>query len=123
MYQVSLVPVSEITKIWKKIEPLVDKVIPYTYGRMITADVLHSLIINHYHLWVIYKEQDEIEYLSNLKVDLESQLENDLLRFVFHNRLVFRGRLSGIHVYLFEDLAEESKLLIEQMEDQLALKK
>ena len=64
MYKVSLVPVSEITKIWKKIEPLVDKVIPYTYGRMITADVLHSLIINHYHLWVIYKEQDKIEAIS-----------------------------------------------------------
>ena len=59
MYKVSLVPVDKITAIWNKIEPLVDKVIPYTYGRMITADVLHSLIINHYHLWVIYKEQDD----------------------------------------------------------------
>ena len=56
MYKVSLVPVDKITAIWNKIEPLVDKVIPYTYGRMITADVLHSLIINHYHLWVIYKK-------------------------------------------------------------------
>ena len=64
MYEVSLVPVSEITKIWNKIEPLVDKVIPYTYGRMITVDVLHSLIINHYHLWVIYKEKDEIEAIA-----------------------------------------------------------
>ena len=64
MYQVSLVPVSEITKIWKKIEPLVDKVIPYTYGRMLTVDVLHSLIINHYHLWIIYKEKDEIEAIA-----------------------------------------------------------
>lgn len=64
MYEVSLVPVSKITKIWNKIEPLVDKVIPYTYGRMITADVLHNLIINHYHLWIIYKEQDKIEAIA-----------------------------------------------------------
>ena len=64
MYKVSLVPVDKITSIWKKIEPLVDKVIPYTYGRMITADVLHNLIINHYHLWIIYKEQDEIEAIA-----------------------------------------------------------
>ena len=64
MYEVSLVPVSKITKIWNKIEPLVDKVIPYTYGRMITVDVLHSLIINHYHLWIIYKEKDEIEAIA-----------------------------------------------------------
>tara|TARA_R110000751_G_scaffold61789_1_gene128076 strand:+ start:637 stop:1056 length:420 start_codon:yes stop_codon:yes gene_type:complete len=64
MYKVSLVPVSEITKIWNKIEGLVDKVIPYTYGRMLTVDVLHSLIINHYHLWIIYKEKDEIEAIA-----------------------------------------------------------
>ena len=64
MYKVSLVPVDKITSIWKKIEPLVDKVIQYTYGRMITADVLHSLIINHYHLWVVYKEEDEIEAIA-----------------------------------------------------------
>ena len=56
MYKVSLVPTNEITKVWNKIEGLVDKVIPYTYGRMLTVDVLHNLIINHYHLWIIEKE-------------------------------------------------------------------
>ena len=56
MYEVSLVPANAVTKVWDKIEKLVDKVIPYTYGRMITADVLHNLIINHYHLWIIEKE-------------------------------------------------------------------
>ena len=56
MYKVSLVPANAVTKVWDKIENLVDKVIPYTYGRMITADVLHNLIINHYHLWIIEKE-------------------------------------------------------------------
>jgi len=56
MYKVSLVPADAVTKVWDKIEELVDKVIPYTYGRMIAADVLHNLIINHYHLWIIEKE-------------------------------------------------------------------
>ena len=56
MYEVSLVPANAVTKVWDKIEKLVDKVIPYTYGRMIAADVLHNLIINHYHLWIIEKE-------------------------------------------------------------------
>jgi len=56
MYKVSLVPANAVTKVWDKIEELVDKVIPYTYGRMIAADVLHNLIINHYHLWIIEKE-------------------------------------------------------------------
>ena len=56
MYEVSLVPANAVTKVWDKIEKLVDKVIPYTYGRMITADVLHNIIINHYHLWIIEKE-------------------------------------------------------------------
>ena len=56
MYKVSLVPANSLTKVWYKIEELVDKVIPYTYGRMIAADVLHNLIINHYHLWIIEKE-------------------------------------------------------------------
>ena len=56
MYEVSLVPANAVTKVWDKIEELVDKVIPYTYGRMIAADVLHNLIINHYHLWIIEKE-------------------------------------------------------------------
>ena len=56
MYKVSLVPANAVTKVWDKIEKLVDKVIPYTYGRMITADVLHNLIINHHHLWIIEKE-------------------------------------------------------------------
>ena len=64
MYKVSLVPTNEVTKVWNKVEPLVDKVIPYTYGRMLTVDVLHSLIINHYHLWIIYKEKDEIEAIA-----------------------------------------------------------
>ena len=44
MYKVSLVPADAVTKVWDKIEELVDKVIPYTYGRMIAADVLHNLI-------------------------------------------------------------------------------
>ena len=56
MYKVSLVPANAVTNVWDKIEELVDKVIPYTYGRMIAADVLHNLIINHYHLWIIEKE-------------------------------------------------------------------
>tara|TARA_E500000305_G_C3999469_1_gene226513 strand:- start:395 stop:814 length:420 start_codon:yes stop_codon:yes gene_type:complete len=64
MYEVSLVPTNEITKVWDRIEPLVDKVIPYTYGRMLTVDVLHSLIINHYHLWIIYKDDEEIEAIA-----------------------------------------------------------
>ena len=97
--------------------------IKYGFGTVaIIVGILGAVTLDNWNSRRL-EEQDEIEYLSNLKVDLESQLENDLLRFVFHNRLVFRGRLSGIHVYLFEDLAEESKLLIEQMEDQLALKK
>ena len=56
MYKVSLVPANAVTNVWNKIEELVDKVIPYTYGRMIAADVSHNLIINHYHLWIIEKE-------------------------------------------------------------------
>ena len=64
MYEVSLVPTNEITKVWDKIEPLVDKVIPYTYGRMLTVDVLHSLITNQYHLWIIYKDEKEIEAIA-----------------------------------------------------------
>ena len=59
MYEVSLVPTNEITKVWDRIEPLVDKVIPYTYGRMLTVDVLHSLITNQYHLWIIYKDDKD----------------------------------------------------------------
>tara|TARA_R100001369_G_scaffold48538_2_gene75003 strand:+ start:894 stop:1328 length:435 start_codon:yes stop_codon:yes gene_type:complete len=59
MYKISLVPTNEVTKIWNKVESLVDKVIPYTYGRMLTVDVLHSLIINHYHLWIIYKDDKD----------------------------------------------------------------
>ena len=64
MYEVSLVPTNEITKVWDRIEPLVDKVIPYTYGRMLTVDVLHSLITNQYHLWIIYKDEKEIEAIA-----------------------------------------------------------
>ena len=64
MYEVSLVPTNEITKVWDRIEPLVDKVIPYTYGRMLTVDVLHSLITNQYHLWIIYKDDEEIEAIA-----------------------------------------------------------
>jgi hypothetical protein len=64
MYEVSLVPTNEITKVWNRIEPLVDKVIPYTYGRMLTVDVLHSLITNQYHLWIIYKDDEEIEAIA-----------------------------------------------------------
>ncbi len=64
MYEVSLVPTNEVTKVWDKIEPLVDKVIPYTYGRMLTVDVLHSLITNQYHLWIIYKDDKEIEAIA-----------------------------------------------------------
>lgn len=64
MYEVSLVPTNKITKVWDRIEPLVDKVIPYTYGRMLTVDVLHSLITNQYHLWIIYKDEKEIEAIA-----------------------------------------------------------
>ena len=59
MYEVSLVPTNKVTKVWDRIEPLVDKVIPYTYGRMLTVDVLHSLITNQYHLWIIYKDDKD----------------------------------------------------------------
>ncbi len=65
----------------------------------------------------------DIKPFRNAEKIITSQLENDLLRFVFHNRLVFRGRLSSIHVYLLEDLVEENKLLIGQLEDLLASKK
>lgn len=64
MYEVSLVPTNKVTKVWDRIEPLVDKVIPYTYGRMLTVDVLHSLITNQYHLWIIYKDDEEIEAIA-----------------------------------------------------------
>ena len=48
-----------------------------------------------------------------------SQLENDAIRFLIHNKISLRGRVSNVHLSLLVDLEERSLILIEQLMDQL----
>ena len=63
----------------------------------------------------------EVTPFRNAEKIISSQLENELVRFTFHNLLAYRGRLASLHVHLLIGLAEENKLLIDQIEDQLSI--
>ena len=65
----------------------------------------------------------DIAPFRNAEKIISLQLENELVRFTFHNRLVLRGRLSSLHVSILNNLAEENGLLIDQIEDQLVKNK
>lgn len=63
----------------------------------------------------------DVTPFRNAEKIISSQLENELVRFTFHNLLAYRGRLASLHVHLLIGLAEDNKLLIDQIEDQLSI--
>jgi len=64
MINISLVPVDEVRNIWENVSRHVKKATDYTYGRYREIDVLHECLMGKFNLWVVYREEEEVDYIG-----------------------------------------------------------
>ena len=53
-----LVPPSDVTKLWGKVEPLITKALKHNHGELISSDILKLLLQRRQLLWIGFEDND-----------------------------------------------------------------
>ena len=53
-----LVPPSDVTKLWGKVEPLITKALKHNHGELISSDILELLLQRRQLLWIGFEDND-----------------------------------------------------------------
>ena len=53
-----LVPPSDVTKLWGKVEPLISKALKHNHGELVSSDVLKLLLQKKQILWIGFEDND-----------------------------------------------------------------
>jgi hypothetical protein len=83
MINISLVPVDEVRNIWENVSRHVKKATDYTYGRYKEIDVLHECLIGKFNLWVVYREEEEVDYIGAAVTEVLQYPRKKALSVVF----------------------------------------
>ena len=83
MINISLVPVDEVRNIWENVSRHVKKATDYTYGRYKEIDVLHECLIGKFNLWIVYREEEEVDYIGAAVTEVLQYPRKKALSVVF----------------------------------------
>ena len=83
MINISLVPVDEVRNIWENVSIHVKKATDYTYGRYKEIDVLHECLIGKFNLWIVYREEEEVDYIGAAVTEVLQYPRKKALSVVF----------------------------------------
>ena len=83
MINISLVPVDEVRNIWVNVSRHVKKATDYTYGRYKEIDVLHECLIGKFNLWIVYREEEEVDYIGAAVTEVLQYPRKKALSVVF----------------------------------------
>ena len=83
MINISLVPVDEVRNIWENVSRHVKKATDYTYGRYKEIDVLHDCLIGKFNLWIVYREEEEVDYIGAAVTEVLQYPRKKALSVVF----------------------------------------
>ena len=83
MINISLVPVDEVRNIWENVSRHVKKATDYTYGRYREIDVLHECLMGKFNLWVVYREEEEVDYIGAAVTEVLQYPRKKALSVVF----------------------------------------
>ena len=53
-----LVPPSDVSKLWGKVEPLITKALKHNHGELVSSDILELLLQKRQLLWVGFEDND-----------------------------------------------------------------
>ena len=83
MINISLVPVDEVRNIWENVSRHVKKATDYTYGRYKEIDVLHECLKGKFNLRIVYREEEEVDYIGAAVTEVLQYPRKKALSVVF----------------------------------------
>ena len=83
MIKISLVPVDQIRNVWNDVSKHIKKATDYTYGRYREIDVLHECLIGKFNLWIVYREEEEVDYIGAAVTEVLQYPRKKALSVVF----------------------------------------